>query len=236
MKRILLSFLFLILFANKSLAEPVATASAFGIATNATSVTSGSFTPSGSNKVLIVYGYWFLTTGPLTNVVCNGVTATMFDAASSFPAWNGVFYIINPASVSQTCTMSFGGTEDALGIAVQAISDAHQTTPIRSSTTQSSLSSSFNINVTSQSNDLVLGGAFFDAPSAGAMSGGTVVYSDAQINAAKITGMLNRASGASTVNFTWNCCGRTWAFVGVSIAPPAAAPPSPGGSVRRRGM
>lgn len=189
------------------------TASDFSV----TSITTGSFTISGSNRAAFVCLGWFSTVSSVTG----SVGGASFSAISGATATDGTavitaYYSIAPATGSQTGTASWT-TASSVALCVITATGVDQTTPVNGGVgVNGGFTTSVGSSITSTSGDLTVSGSFQD-------SGDTTQTTNQTARGTAQWCKVDTGPGTGTVTHTWSHVGSTnFIFAGANLLAVAA--------------
>lgn len=201
----------------------------FDAASNASGSGAGPFTfshtTSGSDRVMWIGISYYHPSVTISAVTYNAVAATLVPLAS---ADNGdyharLYYLIAPATGSNTVSVSVSGSVYSLGVGVTTVTGANQTTPYGTAVTATGNDSTPTVNVLAASDELAIDTLCI-------IHSGTLSVGSSQTsrwNAITSNGFIKYAgsteAGAGTTTMSWsNTTAQTWALVAVAIKPVAA--------------
>lgn len=204
------------------------------IAVDAVSSASGSgtgpftwsHTCTGSDRLLLVFITIYHISSTVSGVTYNGVAAT---AVPSGSATNGnyavySYYLIAPATSSNTVSVSVSGGVYDVGVAAISLTGVHQSSPLGTAVTATGSSTTPSVNVSSAADEIVVDGLVI-------VHNGTLSVGAGQTsrwNAATGNGFIKQAGstegGTGTTTMSWtNSTSQDWATVGIPVKPVAAA-------------
>lgn len=213
---------------------------AIGAADNTSSLTTGSLTSGGSNRVL--YAAVGSGAGTPTDPAgvkwggSGGTSMTQLGSTLNLGAnskWS-LWRLINPTAQSSTVYASWGGNQDERWIIAVAVEDADQTTPNNTvATATGATTTNPTVNATSVSGDLVLdfvaflnGGGNSIALTAGASQTELEDISGGSFSAYEGAAASNESASSTSTTMSWTCAppnDRDWGIFAFAVNEAAGA-------------
>jgi len=205
------------------------------LAIDATSSTSGgagagpftwSHTVSGSDRGLVVWVSHFDSSDTVTSVTYNGVSMTAIPSSSTTNGQYYIdgFYLIAPATGTNTISVSVSGSVFDLGAGAISFTGAHQTTMLGTAVTATGTSTTPSVNVSSAATEIVSDGLVI--VHSGTLSVGASQTSRWNTFAGggfiKYAGSTETGSGTTTMSWS-NSTSQVWAIAAVPVKPAGAA-------------
>jgi hypothetical protein len=184
---------------------------------------SAAVTPSGSNRLLLAFIYFEGTTDP-SSITAGGSPMTLIGNQNdqSSDGRTGWYYLIAPATSSTTVTVTWAGTHNFLILGVLALDDAHQTTPIRAgsfNSTDAADGATGNIAITNTSGDLVIAGIGAYADSNPITPNNTEVLEYDPFGGGNSIGIQRAAGAGSGITVSWAAMSGPSPVAGFAVAP-----------------
>jgi len=204
-------------------------APAFDAVTSATGSGAGPFTwshtCSGSDRVLFVKVSYYDSADSVTGVTYNGVTMSVVTGSLVSNGQYSVvwYYLINPATGSNTVSVSFTGAVFDFGGSAISVTGADQTTAFGGVATATGTSTTPSVDVSSASDELVIDGLSI-------VHGGTLSVGAGQTQRTNeiCGGFIKHATstegGGATTTMSWsNSSSQVWAISAFAAKPVSAA-------------
>jgi len=197
--------------------DSVSTASGSG-----TGPFSFSHTCSGSDRLLFVAVSHYHVNNTVSGITYNSVamTAVPSGAANNGQFFVTLYYLIAPASGSNTVSVSVSGGVYDIGIAAISFTGEHQTTPIGTAVTATGSSTTPSATASSATDEIVLDAlTIVNSGTLSVGAGQTSRWNAATGNAfIKMAGSTE--AGASSTTMSWsNSASQDWAIVTVPVKP-----------------
>lgn len=184
-----------------------------------------SHTCSGSNRVLFVKVSYYDSGDSVSGVTYNGVTMTAMPSSlvsngQYFVVW---YYLINPATGSNTVSVSFTGTVFDFGGSAVSVTDADQTTAFGGVATATGTSTTPSVNVSSASDELVIDGLSIVHSGTLSVGAGQTQRTN-EICGGFIKHGTSTEGGGATTTMSWtNSSSQAWAISAFAAKPVSAA-------------
>jgi hypothetical protein len=209
------------------LAQPVFDVACSGFGNAVNTITTGTCSASGSNRLAHLCGAWGnVTTEQDTDASYGGVSATFVTRVQTGSLGVAVYRLIAPSTGSQTATMNFDGfVRGTFG--AMTFTNAHQTIPLGTAVTASGSSTTATVNVTSAANELVAGCVLITDPLNPVPGAGqSPAKWDETTTSAGLdfygAGSTETGAGTTTVSWTQDNSNE-WGIIGVGVKPIAVA-------------
>lgn len=185
---------------------------------------SWAHTCSGSDRLLMLGIAWYDSIDTISSVTYNSVAMTIVPSSSkSIGQYTVVlYYLINPASGSNTVAVTFSGGVFDFGGGAVSFTGADQTTPLGTAATASGTSTTPSVAVTSASGEIVLDTLIIT-------HSGTLTVDGSQTQRWNATGggytkyAGSTEGGAASTTMSWsNSTSQDWAITGVAVKPVSA--------------
>ena len=184
-----------------------------------------SHTCSGSNRVLFVKVTYYDNADSVSAVSYNSVAMTLVPSSTVSNGQYTVewYYLINPATGSNTVSVTMTGSVWDIGIASISFTGAHQTTPYGTPVTGTGSSTTPSVSVSSGATEIVIDGLAI-------VHGGTLTVGAGQTQRANAicgSGFIKHAAssetGAASTTMSWsNSTSQVWASSAFAVKPAAA--------------
>ena len=184
-----------------------------------------SHTCSGSNRVLFVKVSYYDSADSVSVVTYNGVAMT---AMSGSLVSNGQYsvvwyYLINPATGSNTVSVSVTGSVFDFGGSAVSVTGADQTTAFGGVTTATGTSTTPSVNVSSASDELVIDGLSIVHSGTLSVGAGQTQRTNEICGSGFIKHATSTEGGGATITMSWsNSSSQAWAISAFAAKPVSA--------------
>lgn len=183
-----------------------------------------SHTCSGSNRALFVKVSYYDTSDSVSAVSYNSVAMTFIPGSKVSNGQYTVewYYLVNPATGSNTVSVTMTGSVFDIGITSISFTDAHQTTPYGTPVTGTGTSTTPSVSVSSAATEIVLDGIVI-------VHSGTLTAGAGQTQRTNepcggfIKHAVSTETGAASTTMSWsNSSSQVWASSAFALKPVAA--------------
>lgn len=197
--------------------------------------TSTSFPTSGSNRLLIVnVAFWNNggTAAGCSGITYAGVGMTLVPGSRQNSAGNKFlteqWYLIAPATGSNSLVAMVGGQCDKLGLALLSFTDADQTNPIDVNGKTSGTSGTVTQSITTTVAGTIMTDSVSHLSANTASSNtGSLIYNDGAVGMGAASQYASMASaGSNSMSWTYPDPGDEWAYSVLAVRPAGSPPPA----------
>lgn len=184
-----------------------------------------SHTCSGSNRALFVKVSYYDSGDSVSAVSYNGAAMTFISGSKIANGQYTVewYYLVNPATGSNTVSVTMTGSVFGIGVTSISFTDAHQTTPYGTPVTGTGTSTTPSVSVSSAATEIVLDGIVI-------VHGGTLTVGAGQTQRTNEIGgggsikhAASTETGAASTTMSWsNSSSQVWASSAFAVKPVVA--------------
>ena len=166
-----------------------------------TTITTGSFTISGSDRAAMVCLSAVGNPGAITSMSCGGQSGSAVSGAAGDDAtwWHNIYRVIAPATGTQTASATWANALVAM-VSVITATGCNQTTPVNNGNYAEAASATVSVSITSTSGDLTATFSGDDLTGVVHSTNQTIRLSGAEIGA-------DTGPGTGTTNHQWTHTG-----------------------------